>query len=139
MKKTLSLIATLFLLNGCAETLALLGPATTGLSGGKVAQSAVSSAISYGVKKQTGKSPSQHALAYVKKHNPENKSEKCIKFIEKTNSKTCAALNENINKTKKKFVEVKKTNRSSKWVFKTQPMIVNILILYLKVSLKGWF
>ena len=37
----------------------------------------------------------------------ENKSEKCIKFIEKTNSKTCAALNNNIDKTKKKFVEVK--------------------------------
>ena len=30
MKKTLSLLVTLFLLNGCVESLALLGPATSG-------------------------------------------------------------------------------------------------------------
>ena len=105
MKKTLSLIATLFLLNGCAETLALLGPATTGLSGGKVAQSAVSSAISYGVKKQTGKSPSEHALAYVKEYNPENKKEKCINFIEASNTEACAAIKKNILEAKKKIVK----------------------------------
>ena len=109
MKKIFSLLAMLILLSGCVESMALIGPATTGTGSGKIAQSAISSALSLGIKQQTGKSPSEHALAYVKKHNPENKSEKCIKFIEKTNSKTCAALNENINKTKKKFVEVKKT------------------------------
>ena len=76
MKKTLSLIATLFILNGCAETLALLGPASSGFSGGKMAQSAVSSAISYGVKKQTGMSPTQHAFAYVKEHNLQNPQDK---------------------------------------------------------------
>jgi len=109
MKKTLSLIAALFLLNGCAETLALLGPATSiGSGGGKVAQSAISSAMSYGVKKQTGKTPSQHALSYVKKHNPENKKEKCIDFIDATNSETCAALNKNISKAKTKIASVKK-------------------------------
>ena len=97
------------LLSGCVESMALIGPATTGAGSGKIAQSAVSSALSLGVKQQTGKSPSEHALAYVKKHNPENKSEKCVKFLEKTNSKTCAALNKNIDKTKKKLVEVKKS------------------------------
>ncbi len=108
MKKTLSLIATLFLLNGCAESLALLGPATSiGSGGGKMIQSTVSSAVSYGIKKQTGKSPSQHALAYVKNYNPDNKKEKCIEFIDATNSETCAAINKNISKTKKKIVEVK--------------------------------
>ena len=86
MKKTLTLLATLFLLNGCAETLALLGPATTSAGSGKVAQSVFSSAFSYGVKKQTGKSPSQHALTYVKKNNPERKKDTCISFINKTNS-----------------------------------------------------
>ena len=40
MKKILSLLATLFLLNGCAESIALLGPATSGAGSGKVAQSA---------------------------------------------------------------------------------------------------
>ena len=72
---------------------------------GKVAQSAVSSAISYGVKKQTGKSPSQHALAYVKKHNPENKKEKCINFIEASNTEACAAIKKNILEAKKKIVK----------------------------------
>ena len=109
MKKIFSLIAMSVLLSGCVESMALIGPATTGAGSGKIAQSAVSSALSLGVKQQTGKSPSEHALAYVKKHNPENKSEKCVKFLEKTNSKTCAALNKNIDKTKKKLVEVKKS------------------------------
>ena len=56
----------------------------------------LSSAVSYGVKKQTGNTPLRHALAYVQKHNPENKKEKCIEFIDATNSKTCAAVKENI-------------------------------------------
>ena len=108
MIKNLSLFIVLVLLNGCAETLALLGPASTiGAGSGKIAQSAVSSAVSYGVKKQTGKSPSQHALAYVKKHNPESKKEKCIEFIDSTNTKACAAIKENISKTKKKIVKAK--------------------------------
>jgi hypothetical protein len=108
MKKNLSLVLVLVLLNGCAETLAFLGPISTiGAGSGNVAQSAVSSVVSYGVKKQTGKSPSQHALDYVKKHNPENKKEKCIEFIDSTNSETCAAIKENIIKTKKKIVKAK--------------------------------
>jgi|TARA_Y200000002_G_C22366731_1_gene531391 hypothetical protein len=107
MKKIFSVLAIAFLLSGCVESMALLGPASSVVGSGNVAQSAFSSAVSYGVKKQTGKSPSEHALAYVNKHNPENKSEKCIKFIKKTNSKTCAALNKNINNTKKKLAEVK--------------------------------
>ena len=109
MKKTFSVLAMAFLLSGCVESMALLGPASSVVGSGNVAQSAFSSTVSYGIKKQTGKSPSEHALAYVKKHNPENKSEKCVKFLEKTNSKTCAALNKNIDKTKKKLVEVKKS------------------------------
>ena len=54
-------------------------------------------------------SPSEHALAYVQKNNPENKKEKCLEFIDATNSETCAAFKENISKTKKKIVEVKKS------------------------------
>jgi 5-bromo-4-chloroindolyl phosphate hydrolysis protein len=68
----------------------------------------VSSAVSYGVKKQTGMTPSEHAIAYVQKHNPENKKEKCLEFIDLTNSEACAAVKENISKTKKKIVKVKK-------------------------------
>lgn len=107
MKKLISLLITLLALNGCANSLAFLGPASTSVTGGNIAQSAFSSAVSYGVKKQTGKTPSQHALAYVQKHNPENKKEKCIEFIDATNTKTCAAVKENLSETRKKIVKIK--------------------------------
>ena len=107
MKKILSLLIPLLALNRCANSLAFLGPASTSVTGGNIAQSAFSSAVSYGVKKQTGKTPSQHALAYVQKHNPDNKKEKCIEFIDATNTKTCAAVKENLSETRKKIVKIK--------------------------------
>ena len=114
MRKKLSLLVTLFLLNGCAESLALLGTATSGASSGKVAQSALSSAVSYGVKQQTGKSPSQHALTYVKKNNPEKKKDTCISFVEKTNSELCAVLKKKMSLTKVKIIKNKKNEKSLK-------------------------
>ena len=51
MKKILFLLSSLMLLAGCAETIALLGPASTAIGGGNVVQSAVSSAANYGIKK----------------------------------------------------------------------------------------
>ena len=68
MKKTLPLLTLIFLLNGCAESIALLG---SGASNGRIVQSSLNSAISYGVKKQTGKTPLEHAIAYAEKKNPE--------------------------------------------------------------------
>ena len=46
MIRKFSLIVILILLNGCVESMALLGPATSGLGSGKLAQSAASSALS---------------------------------------------------------------------------------------------
>ena len=89
MKKILVLLASMFLLVGCVESMALLGPAT-GATNGKIVQASAKSAISFGIKKKTGKSPIQHTLAYVKEKNPDKKKEKCISFIEKTNSEACA-------------------------------------------------
>ena len=104
MKKIIGLMLTLVFLSGCVESVALLGP----MSGsGNMAQSAFSSTISYGVKKQTGKSPSEHAVAYIKKHNPENKKDKCVKFIDATNTKACAAIKENLKEKRKKLVKIK--------------------------------
>ena len=86
MRKILiSLVLTLFV-SGCAETVALLGPASTSLGGGNVAQSAISTAVNFGVKKQTGKSPMEHAFAYAEKHNPERKKIKCVNFLGFSNS-----------------------------------------------------
>ena len=99
MKKILFLLSSLFLLNGCAESVALLGTSAGGASKGKMLQSSLNSAISYGVKHQTGKSPIEHALAYAEEKNPQKKQETCISFIEKTRSEFCTILNKKISLT----------------------------------------
>ena len=93
MKKILLLLSTIFLLNGCAESLALLGP---GASSGRFVQSSLNSAISYGVKKQTGKTPLEHAIAYAEERNPERKNETCISSYEITRSEFCTIVKKQI-------------------------------------------
>jgi hypothetical protein len=95
MKKIIFLLSSIFLLAGCAQPLALLGPAT-GATNGKLVQSSIKSAASFTVKKTTGKSPLQHALAYAEDKNPNKKKEKCISFIEKTNSEACMIVKKQI-------------------------------------------
>ena len=99
MKKILLLLSTLFLLNGCAESLALLG---TGTSNGKILQSSLNSAVSYGVKKQTGKTPLEHVIAYAEEKNPDKKKETCISSFEITRSEFCTIV--------KKQIKSKSTN-----------------------------
>ena len=93
MKKILLLFLTTLLLNGCAESLALLGP---GASNGRIIQSSLNSAISYGVKKQTGKTPLEHAIAYAEEKNPERKKETCISSFEITRSEFCTIAKKQI-------------------------------------------
>ena len=104
MKKILGLLLGLLLLTGCAESLALLGPTSTAVTGGNIAQSAFSSAVNYGVKKQTGKSPMEHAIAYAEEVNPEKKKEPCLSFVEKTNSEICAIVKKQLELTKSKIL-----------------------------------
>ena len=106
MKKILILLSTVFLLNGCAESLALLG---TGTSNGKILQSSLNSAVSYGVKKQTGKTPIEHAIAYAEEKNPEKKQEACISFIKQTKSEFCTIAKKQISQTNATLV--KKTEK----------------------------
>ena len=89
MKKTFYLFLLIFLFNGCVESVALLGSTAGGASSGRLLQSSLQSTVSYGIKKQTGKTPLGHALAYADKKNPEKKRETCISFIEKTRSEFC--------------------------------------------------
>ena len=96
MKKILLLLSTIFLLNGCAESLALLGPSA---SNGRFVQSSLNSAISYGVKKQTGKTPLEHAIAYAETKNPERKKETCISSFEITRSEFCKIVKKKISLT----------------------------------------
>ena len=100
MKKIFGLLTTLLLLNGCAESVALLGPSVGGASSGKMLQSSLNTAISYGVKRQTGKGPLEHVVAYAEKLNPEKKTEPCLSFVKKTNSEICAIVKKQLNLTK---------------------------------------
>ncbi len=102
MKKILILLSTIFLLNGCAESLALLG---TGTSNGKILQSSLNSAISYGVKKQTGKTPLEHAIAYAEEKNPERKKETCISSFEITRSEFCTIVKKQIKSNSSAMIE----------------------------------
>ena len=104
MKKILGLLLGLTLLTGCAESLALLGPTSTAVTGGNIAQSTFTTAINYGVKKQTGKSPMEHAMAYAEEINPEKKKEPCLSFAEKTNSEICAIVKKQLKLTKSKIL-----------------------------------
>ena len=104
MKKILGLLLGLLLLTSCAESLALLGPTSTAATGGNIAQSAFSSAVNFGVKKQTGKSPMEHAIAYAEEINPENKKEPCLSFAEKTNSEICTIVKKQLELTKSKIL-----------------------------------
>ena len=103
MKKIFVFLITLFLLNGCAESVALLGTSISGVSNGKIVQSSLTSSISYGVKKQTGKGPLEHVKDYAEKINPERKKEPCLDFLEKTNSEICAIVKKRLILTKSKI------------------------------------
>ena len=102
MRKIFVLLTTMLLLNGCAESVALLGPSVSGAGNGKMLQSSFNSVISYGVKKQTGKAPLEHVKAYAEKINPEQKKEPCLSFLEKTNSEICAIVKKRLILTKSK-------------------------------------
>ena len=114
MKKIFFLFSTMFLLNGCAESFALFSSTAGGASSGRLLQSSLQSTISYGIKKQTGKTPIGHALAYAEKNNPEKEKKTCISFIEKTRSEFCTIAKKKLSLTnraiKEKLVSTVKKN-----------------------------
>ena len=112
MYKVFFLISIAFLLNGCAESVALLGSSVGGASQGRILQSSVHSAISLGVKQHTGKSPLEHAIAYAEEKNSEKK-ESCLSFLEKTNSELCSIVKKQMSLTKSKILN-KRRNKPLK-------------------------
>ena len=103
MKKVIFLLSALVLLNGCAESVALLGSSVGGASSGRVLQSSLNSAISYGVKHKTGKGPLEHVKAFAEKKNSEKKQEPCVAFLEKTNSEICEIVKKRLILSKSKI------------------------------------
>ena len=123
MKKIFGLLISLMLLNGCAESVALLGSSVGGVSNGKIIQSSLNSAISYGVKQQTGKSPLEHAIAYAEEKNPQKKKEPCLSFLEKTNSEICAIVKKQLNLTKSKILNKRRNKPLKDLTSSLQPNI----------------
>ena len=105
MKKIFVLLISMMLLAGCVETVALLGPASSIIGGGNVVHSSLSSAASYGVKKTTGKSPMQHALAYAEEKNPNKKKDQCLSFLKQAESEACYIAKKQISSVKKSAVK----------------------------------
>tara|TARA_B110000967_G_scaffold196793_1_gene227805 strand:+ start:417 stop:980 length:564 start_codon:yes stop_codon:yes gene_type:complete len=134
MKKVTSLLLGLLILTGCAETVALLGPASTlagGASGGKLVQSSLSSAVNYGVTKKTGKSPMQHVLNYAEKNNPTKMKDRCISFVKETESEACYIAKKQISKAKNKAV-----NKIKNVVIFSEPKVVRKMKIEQNSNLK---
>ena len=84
MRKLIGLLMLLFLLSGCFETSLVMGPAIGGAQG-KLTQSSISTALSYGVKHKTGKYPIQHIL--------KKKKEKVVKTVSLMEEKALTTTN----------------------------------------------
>ena len=105
MKKILVSLVSIFLLSGCAESIALLGP-LSGAASGKTLQSSIQSGVSYAIKKQTGKSPFEHALALSKKTD-----EKICDTFNQDKSKSCNTITNKIITTDNIIEEKKRSAR----------------------------
>jgi len=102
MRKSVALLISLFLLSGCFETSLVMGPAIGGAQG-KLAQSSISTALSYGVKYKTGKYPIQHIL--------KQKKEKAVKTVSLMEEKVLTTTNKiKHNLVKKPEVKLVKAN-----------------------------
>ena len=123
MKKILGLFLGLLLLTGCAQSLALLGPTSTAVTSGNIAPSVISSTLNYGIKKQTGKSPLEHAMTYAEEMNPQKKKEPCLSFVEKTNSEICAIVKKQLKITKSKILKKSKESSIKDLTSSLQPNI----------------
>ena len=136
MKKVYLLLMSLLLLNGCAESVALLGGSVGGASSGRALQSTLTSTLSYGVKHKTGKTPLGHVIEYAEKINPEKKKDTCISFIERTRSEFCTIAKKQISLTnialKKKVFKVDqlqpKTNKIKDEILEKEDNLKNVYL-----------
>ena len=105
MRKLIGLLMLLFLLSGCFETSLVMGPAIGGAQG-RLAQSSISTAFSYGVKHKTGKYPIQHIL--------KKKKEKIVKTVSLMEEKALTTTNKiKHNLVKKPEVKLVEANNKT--------------------------
>ena len=65
MKKIYFLLFYFMLLTGCAQNLALLGPAFSIVKTGSIQQALIGETINQGIKSETGKDVSEHAMSLL--------------------------------------------------------------------------
>ena len=126
MIKNLGLLLLLSLLSGCFGSMAFLGSAsTTAASGasGNIVRGAFTSTVSYGVKKQTGKLPIEHAISYAEEKNLDKNKEVCQSFTGNTNSKICAIVKKQLNITKSKILKTSRDKTLKDLASSIQPNI----------------
>ena len=121
MKKIFGLLITLFLLNGCAESVALLGSSVGGASKGRILQSSANTAISLGVKQRTGKSPLEHAIAYAEEKILRKRA--LFIFSWKTNSELCSIVKKQMSLTKSKILNKRRNKPLKDLTSSLQPNI----------------
>jgi len=93
MRKIIVLTYCFILLNGCAQSTALIGPAITVGNTGNVMQAGFSYGSNMAIKKSTGKTPGEHVGSYV----VEKKEEKRIR------NEMASFLESHINTMRKKL------------------------------------
>ena len=105
MRKLIALLISLFFLSGCFETSLVVGPVIGGVEG-KLVQSSMSTALSYGIKQQTGKYPIQHIL--------KKKKEKIVKTVSLMEEKALTTTNKiKHNLVKKPEVKLVEANNKT--------------------------
>ena len=65
MKNVFFILFSLIFLTGCAQNLAILGPAISVVKTGGIQHAIVGETINYGVKNKTGKNVSEHAMSLL--------------------------------------------------------------------------
>ena len=101
MKRILVLLFFGLFLTGCySNSLTMVGPAT-GVASGKVTESALSSSFNYAVKKQTGKSATEHILSESQNRKISQTKAKINPC--KTNESLCVMLKTRVNRMQKKL------------------------------------
>ena len=101
----------MFLLAGCIESVVVLGG---GATNGKIVQSSIQSAASYGMKKKTGRTPFGHALNYVKQNKTSEKKDSCSSFVNKRELEICLMVEKRITSKQAKIKNKEYSSNVSK-------------------------
>jgi len=90
-KKIVMVFLSLLFLNGCVQPTAFLGPAITAGTSGNIYQASLSYGANQAIQKTTGKTPSEHVMAFF---DPQNEHQGDVKAI----------LIDEVKKTKSKII-----------------------------------